>query len=93
MSNFGSLPKLYGKVLQIQIEQLEQKAALVFSVQPDGENEPYYFANPFHGDPIICAQLNLLRDALINNKTVRIVYREIDKNQALKMLAVRIHVE
>ncbi len=92
-TDFIQLPKLYGKVLQIQIEQFKQDSTLVFSVQSESVNKPHYFVNSFDGDPITRAQLDLLRDALINNKTVRIAYEETDKNQALKMIAVRIHFE
>ena len=63
MSDWDLVQKLEGKIIQIQIEQLGQKAALVFAVQVIEGEEISYFANPFHGEPVVCAQLDLLRDA------------------------------
>jgi len=86
------LPKLYGYVTQIQVERGPDGPLILCGIVPeDSEKMAHFLIRLEERDPIVMAQLDLLRDAIQQKRKVRVTYEAAEGGGAHRIVAVRLH--
>ena len=78
MATSDEITTIYGHVEQIVVEQLDDRDQVHVQIDPDeSEDSKWFYSYLDVGASVTLAQLQILRDALIHDKRVRLGY--VDK--------------
>lgn len=87
--DWENLPKAFGRVQQLQVEDGPNGPTILFGLKPDDSTEMQHFG--FLLDNISNAYLQILLWAIAHNKKVRITYDKSEDSSKNLVVAIRVH--